>query len=162
MKQIREIINTFQTSRPIFKVQTDGQHLILDTRNPIYAWRPVSSPSNGLEVVTVGNFEEHFNVGAGRFHLDKDTIAAQTISRVRRRIARFLELNLKMKAPRQSSIYRWVYREMPQDDEFNSTIEMVYKYICSFCNEELKSTDAKHKQNAIAIIEALQEKYGKK
>ena len=67
--------------------------------------------------------------------------------------------NLEMRNPRQSKIYRWFYRELPNDDDFNDGLCLLYKYMRSFSHSDMKADNIEHINNAIAVMEAIMEKY---
>ena len=57
------------------------------------------------------------------------------------------------------SIYKWFYRGLPNTYDFNDAIVLLYKYMRSFSDENMRASNTEHLNNAIAVMEAIMEKY---
>lgn len=161
MRELLKIVESFSVSRPIFKVSKDRHGNLDIDLMPEMRYRPTPDDENPLSELTCTQYKEYFSTKEGKFKYDKNAIAQTTMSMIRSSMSRFLERNLEMKSPRQSKIYRWYYRNLPDSNEFNDTLVMVYKYLRTFCNKDMKSTGDKveHINNAIALLDAIMVKY---
>lgn len=165
MKQLLELTENFDVSRPVFRLTMDGDRVRItpNVSHPVYRYRPVSDGSV-LSDLVVSHYRESFHIREGRFNISKQDIALAAMYDIRSSFTKFLEKNLDMRNPRQSKVYRWFYRNLPRGSEFNDTLVMVYKYIRSFCDNdmvELVKSDASkaHVHNTVALLEAIMEKY---
>lgn len=164
MKEIQELVEFLKTSEPVFRLSpsTDGKEI--EMSGPINYYDPhydYALKDNPLWEVVAAHFSEHFDYRTGTYHLDKVSIADQTMQRIRYTIAQFIEYNHRTKNPIQTKLYKWVYNNMPDTLEFNNVIVMVYKYLITFSDRNMKSHDQQQIDNAIALLEAIMEKYGK-
>lgn len=161
MKRLKELTETFEVSRPIFKLtmERDGDTVSANVGNPIYKFRPTPIEGDCLSELVCSHYNESFFPGHGEFRIDKIHIASRALSEIRQSMSKFLENNLDMRNPRQSKIYRWFYRDLPDDNDFNDALCLLYKYMRSFCSSEMRSGDTEHTKNAIAVMEAIMEKY---
>lgn len=161
MKQLQDLTENFETSRPIFRLtNNNGDSTIqANMRNPVHKYEPSFEPGNPLSELVCEHYEEYFRVDMGRFEVDKYRIAQQAMQKIRSSIPTFLEKNLEMRNPRQSKIYRWYYRNLPHNVDFNDTLIMVYKYMRTFCGYDMRSVNAEHTNNTVALLEAIMEKY---
>lgn len=151
-------------SRPVLKLRlgrTDG--VFADVNDPIYSSRPYPKKDDVIYNLIVQNYAEQFNMSTLQFEVDKNAIAMRAMNDIRNSVCLFLDRNLGMKSPRQSNVYKWAYRSMPTTVEFEDVLVMVYKYLRTFCDYHMyaEQNSEKHVKNAIAIFEALQEKYDK-
>lgn len=164
MRELREIAETFQVSRPIFTItcgSVAATRLIVDESKPIHKYRPTHAGSNSLMTLMCIEYRETFSIKDQTFTIEREAIAIKAMSSIRNRMAVFLERNLKTKNPRQTFLYKWVYRSMPNDDHFNDALVMLYKYMCSFTTVDMRADNInqKHIDNTIAILTAMKEKY---
>lgn len=164
MKQILEITQKFQTSRPVFRLTLErGESTIsANTGEPVYRYRPQPEEGNILSQLACDNFVESFSAKENKFTIDAYEIANRTMQDIRASMVNFLETNLEMRSPKQSKIYRWYYRNLPNDNDFNDTLVMLYKYMRSFTDPLMRSSNAEHTNNTIALLEAIMEKYEQK
>lgn len=161
MKRLEEIAQTFSVSRPIFNltIDEDRRRISLNTDNPVYKYEPEVDQNDILAVLVAEHYSEKFDPGSGEFCIDPDRIASDTMEHIRRMMPTFLEKNLEMKNPRQSKIYKWFYRGLPNTYDFNDAIVLLYKYMRSFSDENMRASNTEHLNNAIAVMEAIMEKY---
>ena len=161
MTKLVELTENFSVSRPIFCLQldTNGRNIRANVQRPVHVYRPVPVPGDVLSELVCKNYREHFDSKQNCFTLDRDDIANRSMSQIREGIVTFIEKNLEMRNPRQSKLYRWAYRNMPHNSDFNDVLIMVYKYLRSFANENMKALDLNHIKNSIALLEAIMEKY---
>lgn len=161
MTKLVELTENFQISRPVFCLQLDtsGRSIRANTSHPKYMYRPEPITGDPLSELVCQNYRESFDVREGLFTIDKFEIANKAMRQIRDSISEFLEKNLEMRNPRQSKLYRWAYRNMPDNHEFNDVLVMVYKYLRSFSDSSMKASDPNHINNGIAILEAIMEKY---
>lgn len=162
MKQIREIIQTFEVSRPIFRLTIGDSHnrIDLNTHRPNYRYTPREAvEGEALYELVVNNYSESFVAVEGRFMFDAHRIAEQSMSDIREYIARFIAQNLAMKSPRQSKLYRWAHRSMPRTEDFDDVLVQMYKYLRTFAYENARTIDHKKTENALALLTAMENKY---
>jgi hypothetical protein len=163
MKDIALLTDVLKVSRPIFslKIDRDGSRINAFTHRPIHQYRPLPEENNVLSELVVEHYRETFSVRNGEFTIDQEEIIKNVMSDMRRSIPKFLEKNLGMRSPTQSKIYRWTYRNLPETDYFNSIVISLYKYMRTFCDENMLASPGKqdHIKNTIALLEAMQEKY---
>ena len=164
MKELLEIANTFETSKPIFTVDSSGEPgCSLRVRvSETTRYYPKLDPSNPLSALMNRKYEENFSRTQNRFIINKNEIAVQAMQTIRRHITLFIKNNLNTKAPQQSKLYRWAYRDMPKFSSLDNNLVMLYKYILSFCNDEMVFIyphDTRHIDNTLAILQAMMEKH---
>lgn len=161
MSKLLDLTENFTVSRPVFNLQLDknGRNISASVSNPVYKYRPTPEANNPLSELVCENYKETFNIREGIFTIDKHDISSRAMSSIRNSIPQFIEKNLEMRNPRQSKLYRWAYRNMPNSSELNDVLIMVYKYLRSFCDSEMKASDLNHINNSIALLEAIMEKY---
>ncbi len=161
MRALLEIAETFDVSRPVFRLSLErGETQIsANTSHPVYRYRPEPEEGNLLSELVCDNYNESFSADKGKFVINTHEIAERAMQDIRSSFTTFLEKNLEMRNPRQSKIYRWYYRNLPNNSEFNDTLIMVYKYMRSFSDSSMKASDINHINNAIALLEAIMEKY---
>lgn len=161
MKRLEEIANTFETSRPVFRLTLErgGGTIDPNVGHPVHRYRPQPKSEDVLEEIVCGHFSESFDVGEGKFCIDPYKIANSAMEEIRNSMPRFLEKNLEMKNPRQSKIYKWFYRGLPNTYDFNESLCLLYKYMRSFSDSDMKASNLEHINNAIAVMEAIMEKY---
>ena len=161
MKKLEELTQDFKTSRPIFRLHIDdnGRNINARTHNPIHKYRPEPIAGDVLSELVCECYSEGFSTQDNEFVIDKFEIAQKAMRAIRNSIPKFLEKNLEMRNPRQSKLYRWAYRNMPNGSEINDVLVMVYKYLRSFSDSDMKANDLNHVNNGIAILEAIMEKY---
>ena len=164
MKELLAIADTFETSKPIFTVDSSGApggnlYVRVSETTRYY---PKLDSSNPLSALMNHKYEENFSLTQNRFIVNKKEIAVQAMQTIRRRIALFIKNNLNTKAPQQSRLYRWAYRDMPRLSSLDDNLVMLYKYILSFCNDEMVFIyphDTRHIDNTLAILQAMMEKH---
>jgi hypothetical protein len=163
VKELLEVAETFDRSRPVFRLtfSSDGDSIDLNVHEPVHPWRPVAEEGNVINEIVTDRFAEVFDLGTKEFLVDADKIAQEAMEVVRSSIGRFIEKNIGMKNPRQSKLYRWTYRGMPNTTEFNDTLVLVYKYLRSFSDDDMRADigSKAHVDNAIALLTAMEEKY---
>lgn len=161
MKRLLELTETFEVSRPIFTLTLgrDGDTVCTNINSPMYKYRPALIEGDYLSELVCNNYNESFHLMNGQFMIDRQHIAHRALSDVRNSMPKFLENNLDMRNPRQSKLYRWFYRDLPNNDEFNDALCLLYKYMRSFSSAEMRSFNTEHTKNAIAVMEAIMEKY---
>lgn len=159
MKKLLELTENFSVSRPVFRLtKRQGSNTIeANMSAPVYRYRPTYEEGDILAELVCDNYQEQFR--DGEFTIDKRYIATSAMRQIRNNMAIFLEKNLEMRNPRQSKVYRWYYRNLPHNDEFDNALIMVYKYLRSFSDENLRSNNIEHTKNAIALLDAIMEKY---
>lgn len=161
MKQLIDLTKDFKTSRPIFRLtkDEDGGRITAELQKQ---YKPTPEEDNVLSELVCDNYNEAFDAKGCRFIINHNDIAIRAMSTIKNSMTKFLEKNLEMRNPRQSKIYRWYYRSLPNDVEFNDVMVMVYKYMRSFCDEDMKAANIEHINNTIALLEAIMEKYEQK
>ena len=164
MKQVRDIVEKFSTSRPIFKLKVDeeGDDVSAYTASPIHQFIPEDRDCPVTQLVN-NNYQERFTLSQKQYTIDKQQIYRDSVSEIRSKIRTFLYKNLEMKNPSQSKVYKWADRYMPQTEEFNEIVLSLYKYMSTFCGPDMRADRSNpHVKNTIALLEAMQEKYDKK
>jgi len=161
VKQLLEQTENFETSRPVFRLSFERGDSTISANlgHPVYRYRPIAEEGNILSELVCDQYRESFNLHEGEFVVDKYDIASKAMDTIRSLMPTFLERNLGMKNNRQSKIYRWYYRNLPNDSDFNDTLVMVYKYMRSFCDESMRGSSPEHINNTIALLEAIMEKH---
>ena len=161
MIRLEEIAQTFETSRPVFRLtmERNDSTISMNSNDPVHKYEPTPVEGDVLSELVCSHYNERFDMNSGRFVVDASEIAQRAMSDIRSSMAMFLEKNLEMKNPRQSKIYRWYYRSLPNGYEFNDAIVLLYKYMRSFSDENLRASNTDHLNNAIAVMEAIMEKH---
>lgn len=161
MKRLKDLTEGFEVSRPIFKLTMarDGDTVSANMSNPIHKFTPTPIEGDCLSELVCSHHNESFNMMDEKFILDNHQIANRALSTIRHSMTKFLENNLDMRNPRQSKVYRWFYRDLPDNNDFNDALCLLYKYMRSFCSSEMRSGNPEHTKNAIAVMEAIMEKY---
>jgi len=158
MEQFIELTKDFKTSQPLFKIEISNYGNV--KAKCVEKYKPDPIPGNYLSELVCANYSESFNVHDGFYSLNAHEIVQRSMADIRRDIPRFIEKNIGMRNPRQSKLYRWAYRNMPDTTDFNSVLIMMYKYIRSFSDSDMKSNNTDQINNTIALLEAVMEKYG--
>lgn len=164
MKQLLERTENFGTSRPVFRLTMDDDKrtISMNQRDPLEKYSPTPVEGDLLSELVCDYYTESFNIHQGEFAVDKYDVAQQAMNKIYNMLPSFLEKNMELKNPRQSKLYRWYYRSQPkQHEDYNDGIVMLYKYIRSFADDDMKASDTKHIKNAIAVMEAIMESYEK-
>jgi len=157
MSQLLDMVENFKVSRPVFALKVNSDNV--EVKKVIHEYRPQPIPGDYLSELVCGNFKERFSPREGSFHIDISEIVSISMQEIRSSIPKFIEKNLEMRNPRQSKLYRWDYRNMPNSSELNDVLIMVYKYLRSFSDSDMKANDPNHTNNAIALLDAIKDKY---
>lgn len=158
MKQLIDLTKDFKSSRPIFRL-TKEEYGSRISAELFEKYEPTPEEGNVLSELVCSHYNESFDSVGRQFVVNTEDIAHKAMSTIRHSMNKFLEKNLEMRNPRQSKAYRWYYRNLPNNSEFNDVMIMMYKYMRSFCNEDMKASNVEHINNAIALLEAIMEKY---
>lgn len=163
MKKLRDYTLDFKVSRPVFSLQLSDSGSTISTRRMggVYSYQPKPIPGDYLSELICSMYSEQFNLDRGSYQINRERIVSYAMHEIRASMGKFVERNSEMKNPRQGKLYRWTYRNMPNDPEFNDTLIMVYKYLRSFCSSEMRGNNIAHVNNGLAILEAIMEKYEK-
>lgn len=164
MRELLELTEDFQVSRPIFRLtlERDGASIDANVRHPIERYSPVAEHGNLLSELVCSQYQESFNITNGEFEVDKERIADNAMDIIRHAMCKFLDKNLDMRSPGQSKIYRWYYRNLPTDMEFNNALVLVYKYMRTYCGSDMKMYgNPEQRINIIALLTAIMEKHDK-
>lgn len=161
MKRLLAYARKFETSRPVFVLSKERSYIDVNVNSPMYMYRPQPETDDVLEELVCSNFQEQFVVSRGQFEINVQRIVEESMSDVRASMANFLEKNLEMKNPKQSKLYKWFYYSgnMPNSDNFNDSLCLLYKYLRTFSSSDMRGVGIEHINNAIAIMEAIMEKY---
>ena len=161
MRELKALTKNFNTSRPVFRLTMErGDSTIsANVDTPVYRYRPKPEEGNYLSEMVCEEYRETFYLSEGVFRIDTNDIAQKAMQGIRSSMTSFLEKNLEMRSPTQSKIYRWYYRNLPNDSEFNDVLVMVYKYMRTFTDENMKAASIEHINNTLALLEAIMEKY---
>lgn len=163
MRELLEIASKFGRSKPVFdaSLSSGGQRIVV-TRRPESRYEPVPEEGNILEKLVCSNFEEHFNFSTDSFNVNHRDIANRAMRHILSDLTKFLEKNLKMKNPRQSKLWRFFYNNLPETNDFQDNMVLLYKYIRTFSTDEMvlmRGQDQQHVDNTLALMEAIMEKY---
>lgn len=160
MSVLSDYTENFGVSRPIFKLelQSDGRSISLNRHDPLHKFEPTIIEGDFLSELVASCYKEYFYISEGCYTISRHDIANSAMREIRGSIPKFLEKNLEMRSPTQSKIYRWAYRNMPTTDEFNDVLVMLYKYMRSFCDSDMKANNIEHMKNTLALLEAIMEK----
>ncbi len=161
MKKLRDLTVDFKVSRPVFRLQLSDNGGSINTRRMggAYNYKPTPIAGDILSELVCSKYSESFDLARGSYRINRDGIADSAMHEIRNSITKFVEKNSEMKNPRQSKLYRWAYRNMPNDSNFNDTLIMVYKYLRSFCSSDMRGSNIEHINNGMALLEAIMEKY---
>lgn len=167
MEELKEIIDSLSVSRPILMAELSSPaNFRIDVHEPVYKFKVESIEGNTeIKNLIIQKYDESFDFRSGTFSIDKNKIYNECRYTIRHSVAKFVANNLKTKAPTQTKLYRWAKYDLPDTTHFDEIVLSLYKYLCSFCDNYTMKVHAfdgqKHAENAIALIMALQEKYGK-
>lgn len=163
MNKLKEYTKDFTVSRPIFRLHlsTRGGTIEPDISDSVYKYKPTPTEGDVLSALVCGNYREEFSIREGVFIINVDSIANNAMGEIRSEVVHFIEKNLPLRNPRQSKLYRWAYRNMPSNDEFNGGLILLYKYINERIIPDSIPLDHKvqHVKNVLAMLEAMMEKY---
>lgn len=160
MKQLLELTREFGVSRPIFKLTNDDSRDGIRARiSEEHKYRPTPEEGNILSELVCAEYEENFFMSDKQFQVDPSHVAHRAMRVIKDAMTDFLDKNLEMRNPRQSKVYRWYYRSLPNDNDFNDILVMVYKYMRTFCDADMKASNIEHIKNTVALMEAIMEKY---
>lgn len=160
MKELRELTKDFGTSRPIFRLTNHySKDRISVTVCEEHKYSPEKEEGNILSEIVCQEYEEKFSISSKEFQVNTGEIAHKAMRVIREAMTDFLDKNLEMRNPKQSKVYRWYYRSLPNNDDFNDILVMVYKYMRTFCGPDMKASNIEHIKNTVALMEAIMEKY---
>lgn len=167
MKQVKEIVEKFDVSRPIFtlNIESDGSSISAQSSSPIHQFEPEMVPDCVITEIVNKNYQERFSLRDKSYTIDKRQIEYSSVSEIRSKIRTFLYKNLDMKNPSQSKVYKFCDRNMPQTPDFNEIVLSLYKHLRTFCDEDMVLNSRVNKpkaDNIIALLEAMQEKYDRR
>lgn len=157
MREIQEIVKDLTVSEPIvvIKLSSDNSQI-----RGFDALEDVDlKQDTALEKLIARKYNQYFDYTNLEFRIDKGGLEQSVMNSIRDSIRQFIEKNVGMRNPRQSKLYRWAYRNMPRTHDFNDTLVMVYKYMCSFCTDNMVSLNQEHTKNTLALLEAMMEKH---
>jgi hypothetical protein len=160
VKELVDIVATFTPSKAIFKLSitedgdVDGQLM----------WGPVVPlDGNGnvaLRELLSMNYQQDLDINNGVFKVNTQDIIDVSMRKIRYALLRFIKIHLKMKSPTHSKVYKHFQWNLHK--EFDKSMIMMYKYIRSFADMDMDSTDTKHINNALALLIAMENKHGGK
>ena len=160
MNSLLQYTVDFKVSRPIFNLEVASNRISADRWKPIHQFVPVPIENDVLSNLVCSQYTESFETSSGRYIINIPDIVRNSMQIIRNHTSMFIEVSLDMKSPRQSKMYKWFRYSMPDTNEFNEVLIMIYKYLLSFCHHStMKTYDKKHKENALALLEAIMEKY---
>jgi hypothetical protein len=160
MKELLELAKDFGTSRPIFKLTNHySKDRISIQVCEEHKYSPEKEEGNILSELVCTEYEERFSMSDKQFQVDPSHVAHRAMRVIKDAMTDFLDKNLEMRNPRQSKVYRWYYRSLPNDNDFNDILVMVYKYMRTFCDADMKASNIEHIKNTVALMEAIMEKY---
>jgi hypothetical protein len=163
MKRLTEIVDSFKVSRPIFLLtKPEDSDRISSDVDTSFSYEPIPIDGDVLSEIACRAYQQTFNIQIGVFELNKKGIIERAVSTMRSAMYKFLEKNLEMKNPRQSKICKWYAYSMPETDDFNEVVVMLYKYMRTFCDQDMRSHNIEHCKNTLALLEAIMEKYENK
>lgn len=162
MKEIRALTQHFTVSRPIFllHIDADNSRVSFNTHSPIYKYTPPDS-NECLQILVNEAYDESFSVGAGEYSIDRDSIVKSVISKIRLSMIKFVANNSKMHKPQQSNLYKWVARDMPNNDYFNGILISLYRHLKTFCASDMRAYGNNYEKladNVMNLLEAMMEK----
>jgi hypothetical protein len=163
LKELEAIAQNYGTSRPIFKLNLSqvSARIEVNTTQPIYKYNQTPAKDAPiLEALVWKFYNETFNIDKNSFQINHYKIAKDAMWYIKRSIPAFLEKHLDTRSPKQAQLYRWANRGMPTTSEFDDILVILYKYMRSFCDEDMNLiSDSKHINNTIALLTAMEEKY---
>jgi hypothetical protein len=146
------------------KVNESGGSVEVST-TPIYRYRPEFIEGDILSKIVCKAYNENFNAERGCFGLNKVAIIETAVKEVREWMVLFIQKNLQMRNPKQSKLYRWAYRNMPRDADFNDGLLLLFKYAVQYTlsggstSYKIQEVYKVHLDNTLAILDAMREKY---
>lgn len=164
MKQLVDLTKDFKASRAVFRLTKDEDNSSIIFVKLHEHYEPTPEKGNILSELVCRHYDEIFDSHQGQFTINTEHIANRAMNTINNSMTKFLEKNLKMRNPRQSKIYKWYYRNLPSNNEFNNVMIMMYKYMRSFCDLNMKAINIEHINiehinNTVALLEAIMEKY---
>jgi hypothetical protein len=164
MREIKDFIANFEASRPIFALTLSGdsKRVSSNVSTPVHKYVPSPATDSLIEALACEAYNETFSSSRMCFTVDRDNIAKSVMNEIRHSIPKFLMNHMEMKNPRQSKLWKWFAKEMPANDSFNTNLIMIYKYLRSFSDENMRSSDTTHVKNALALLELIQYKHEQK
>jgi hypothetical protein len=160
MNELLILTQQLKTSKPLFNlIISNDETRLMPQIAPEAKYFPSFEQESPLTELIYSRYKEHFSIHNG-FSIDRGLIAKECMSDIRNSIATFLDKNLSMRSPTQSKVYRWAYRNMPHNEEYNDILVELYKYMRTYCNSEMKANlnSTEHVKTTIALLEAMMEK----
>lgn len=161
MKTLLEYTENFETSMPVFTLSLSSGGERIQMSAPINRFLPQPIEGDHISELVCAQYSESFAVRDGEFKISKSGIASQAMQSIRKSMLLFLERNLQMRNPRQSKLYRWMYRDMPTTTEINTGLILLYKYVRQYADEDLKisSSNKDHLDNVVILLDAMRAKH---
>lgn len=167
--KVQNIIDQFDVSTAIFRgfVAGDKKSIQVRSNNMIKRYDP-STVLNGkepdtIEALVISNYDENFITTLGKFAVSKQQIMSRCDSDAKNSIIVFLEKNMPLRSPRQSKVYKFFYRNLPNTPEMTELCYSLYNFMLTFCDSNFKAEAGKEEyvKTTLALLEAIQEKYGR-
>jgi hypothetical protein len=155
---------SFETSLPIFKLRLNSNGGQIRMSESISKYEPTPIEGDILSELVCSCYSESFYARQGEFRLDKGQIASQAMRKIRDQMKQFVEKNLPMRNPKQSKLYRWMYREMPNTTEVNTGLVLLYKYMRMHADDVgcIGKDKQEHLDNIIIMLDAMRVKHEEK
>lgn len=159
---LRKYAEHFSKSEPRFALRLSPSG---STVNAVVADKYIPTPvsSEPLAKLVCEKYKESFSMSRHEYDMSIDGIVDDTMREIRRIIISSVKVNLGMKNPRQSKLYRWLVNDMPKNNiEFNSGLILLYNYIKQNCTDNFKANSLDHANNIILIVDSMRIKNEKK
>lgn len=167
MKTVEEILkpyrDTLSNSRPIFALKVNDSGVRVSLMDE-FKYRPEIIPGDGLSYIFNRMFDERFDKLTRRFVTNEQSDNSY-VSSICNHLKTFIRRNGPFKNAKQSKIYRFFNdRSLGRMTEIEKAgLINLYQYIFTHTGADLVFADknSPHCKNALAILDAIQEKYGK-
>lgn len=163
--KINEVIDQIQPSRPIFKLQ----NFLRDSHSQLSSYTATGYsyvlPTEGrIAKLLAHSYYERFDATTLKVTFNRQDLYNNILNKIKIFVCSFVEKSLQLKNPRQSKLYKWLYymnsTNMPAP--LHAPMIALYEYIADLGQGGFIVPDKDKRETLIALLQAMQEKYGDK
>jgi len=151
--EIREYLDSFKTSKAIFKVESTGKlSLIHQVPKPPHE-------DDVIKQIVYDIVEERFYPEYSKYRINYNDVENRIEITIQGRMLRFLALNMETVAPTQTKLFKWLRENRSSPPVYEGLYEL-YRYIAPMCDDmKFIGEDVRHRKNVVSILEAMMARY---
>lgn len=146
----------FNLSEPVFKIGYDDYWNCVRISHAVECKASLpQAQENAIANLGVSEFSERFDDNTKTFTYDRSILIGKTLSKCVSILISFFVNHSALKKPKMSSTYNFLcsLRDKATNSDLNDDVARLTRYILEH------QADNRHKTNALALINALKDKY---